>query len=270
MHLLADWKDNVLGEQIRSAESPYGFKLVVRNHPANRAMLKGEFETEETTVILDHLSRADVFIDIGANIGFYTCLALKAGRRVIAVEPQARNLQCLYASLEANHWLDLVEVFPVGLGTSPAISVLYGASGPSASLVRNWANYDPKYRQMIPITTLDILLGERFLDRRALVKIDVEGYEFQVLQGAAQFARRSPRPSWLVEICFDEYHPAGLNPTYQMTFEWFWERGYEARTANRDSRLIRPSDVDQWCQAKRCDSGTINYLFAEPKSETLD
>lgn len=57
-HLFADWRDNVLGEKLRSAVTPYGFQLVVRNNPANRAMLQGTFEPEETAILLQYLPRA--------------------------------------------------------------------------------------------------------------------------------------------------------------------------------------------------------------------
>lgn len=49
-----------------------------------------------------------------ANIGWYTCLAHSVGKRVIAVEPQRQNLDCLYASLRANRCTD-TEVYPLGV-----------------------------------------------------------------------------------------------------------------------------------------------------------
>jgi FkbM family methyltransferase len=262
--IFADWRDNVLGEQLHSGVTPYGFRMVVRNNSANRAMLDGVFEPEETASLLRYLPQTNVFVDVGANVGYYTCLALKHGKHVIAVEPQSQNLHCLYASLEANNWTDRAEVFPVGLGTQPGVSILYGASGASASLVRNWAKYDPRYRQTIPLSTLDIVLADRFPNRGVFIKIDVEGYEYQVLQGSSRSLDRVPRPIWLVEIFFDEYHPSGMNPSFRDTFEWFWKYGYEVRTANSEFTLVRPTDVEHWCRIGRCDSGTINYIFTHP------
>jgi FkbM family methyltransferase len=264
--VLADWRDAMFGDRITSGMTPLGFHLVTRNHPANRAMLQGAFEPDETALLLQHLPQIDVFVDVGANVGYYTLLALKHGKRAIAVEPQPRNLQCLYAGLAANRWEDRVEVFPVGLGPQPGIATLYGASGPSASIVPNWAQYGSKYRQTIPLLTLDIVLADRFVDREVFIKIDVEGYEYQVLQGASNTARRVHRLTWLLEICFDEYHPAGRNPHFAETFDWFWRLGYEARTANSARAAVRPQDVERWCRTGRCDSGTINYLFGKPRA----
>jgi FkbM family methyltransferase len=266
--VLADWRDAMLGDRTVQGVTPLGFHLVTRNHPANRAMLQGAFEPEETAVLLRQLPHTDVFVDVGANVGYYTLLALKHGKHVVAVEPQPRNLRCLYAGLEANGWEDRAEIFPVGLGPQPRMATLYGASGPSASIVRNWAKYGSGYRQTIPILTLDIVLGDRFVERSVFVKIDVEGYEYQVLRGASRTAGRVPRMAWLVEICFDEYHPAGRNPDFRETFEWFWSRGYEARTANAARAGVLPQDVERWCRLGKCDSGTINYLFSKPGAGT--
>ncbi|HET7765765.1 MAG TPA: FkbM family methyltransferase [Burkholderiales bacterium] len=262
--VLADWRDNVLGDRLSSGMTPLGFHLVTRNHPANRAMLQGAFEPEETAVLLQQFARTDVFVDVGANVGYYTLLALKHGKHAVAVEPQRRNLQCLYGSLEANGWQDRAEIFPVGLGARPGMAALYGASGPSASIVRDWAKYSSTYHQTIPVLTLDIVLADRFVDAGVFIKIDVEGYEYQVLQGASQTARRLERAAWLVEICFDEFHPSGRNPDFGNTFEWFWKHGYRAHTANSARTPVLPHDVERWSRAGECDSGTINYLFTKP------
>jgi FkbM family methyltransferase len=259
-----DWKDNVLGESLPSASTPYGFKLQVRNHPYNRAMLNGTFEPEEVALIQKQLAQTDIFVDVGANVGLYTCLALQQGKQVVAVEPQPRNLRCVYQNLISNNWSELAEVYPLGLGAKPGILTLYGASGPSASLIPGWAEYSDRFRQTIPITTLDIIVGQRFAGKRMFVKIDVEGYEFGVLKGAMQLLSLAPRPVWLVEICLNEYHPSGINPDYKAAFQLFWDHGYEARTADNENKLVRSEDVDRWIASKQCDSGTINYLFSAP------
>lgn len=265
-HIWRDWKDNVFRETLRSGRTPLGFSLVVRNHPANRAMLAGTFEPEETHFLLERLPKADVFVDVGANVGYYTCLALSRGKHVLAIEPQRKNLDCLFASIESNGFEDGIEIFPVGLGRRPGLSVLYGASGPSASMVKNWALYDPAYKQVIPLSTLDILMDGRFLGKRVLIKIDVEGFEYTLLQGALSTIGRSPRPAWLIEVCLEEYHPSEPNPHYKDVFELFWSHGYEARTANAENRKVSREDVARWVADKHSDSGTINYVFCDPSA----
>jgi hypothetical protein len=90
-------------------------KLTSGIHPAYAQMRAGTFERVETETISRLLNDADVFVDVGANIGYYSLLALQRGKRVVAFEPQGHNLRAFYASLEANGWQDPVEVFPVAL-----------------------------------------------------------------------------------------------------------------------------------------------------------
>jgi len=111
--------------------------------------------------------------------------------------------------------------------------------------------------------TLPNVIAGRFLENKILIKIDVEGAEYQVLQGAEVTLRRTPRPIWLMEICLNEFHPEGANPDYLKTFELFWRHGYQAYSASRVPKLVTQDDVSRWVNAGKCDSGTFNYVFAE-------
>jgi len=242
--------------------TPYGFKFHAGTSPIYGEMLAGRFESEEIALIKSHLTQAQVFVDIGANIGLYTCLACCAGIYTIAVEPQPKNLRLLYTNLIENDYHN-VEVYPTGLAERPGLTTLYGASSTGASLVKGWALqvHPQSIQSTIPVTTLDILLGERFAGKKVLIKLDVEGAEYPVLLGASQTLEMRPRPTWMIEICSNEYHPAGLNPNYAATFKTFWRHGYEVRTADSENRIIQPADVERWVNSRACDSGVINYIF---------
>lgn len=257
---LRDIRDSYLRGPRKAMDTPYGFKLRGSSSVHHLSMQKGTFEEEETALMKQHLSQSDVFIDVGANIGFYSCLARSIGKKVIAIEPLPNNLSHLYSNFIDNNWQD-VEVFPVGLSDRPGLAVLYGASSTGASLIGNWAGASKRFRRVISLSTLDILLGDRFTGKKLFIKIDVEGFEFPVLQGALKTMELTPRPTWIMEICLNEFHPNGLNPNYAATFELFWEHGYEVRAADRQNRLILRADVKRWVQAGRCDSGVINYIF---------
>jgi FkbM family methyltransferase len=265
-HNLVDLRDAYAPFRRRKTiVTPYGFKFLAGNSVHHKAMQTGTFEQDETILIREYLCKADVFVDIGANIGFYVCLARSAGKHVLAVEPQPRNLRLMYANLRSNGWED-VEVFPLGLGAHPGISTLYGISSTGASLIPGWAGAPKRFRQTIPVSTLDILLGERFSGKSLFVKIDVEGAEHTVLQGGTRILDMDPKPTWMLEICFDEYYPGGYNPHYSDIFEMFWRHGYEARTSDRSNRLISPSDVEGYLSREHCDSGVINYVFSAHSS----
>lgn len=265
-HVLRDNWGALVWTHTRETVTPLGFKLTAGLHPAYDQMRKGTFEPDETALIARLLGLVDRFIDVGANLGYYSCLALQNGRGVMAIEPQPRNLRSLYQNLVSNGWESRAEVMPVALSAAPGLLTLYGASGPSASLLRDWAGYSSKHRQVVAVSTLDNLLSGRFNDERLLIKIDVEGAEFGVLQGATETLRRSIRPMWLLEVCLHEFHPQGFNPDFLRVFQVFWENGYEAYTAELQPRIVPRERVERWWTERRTDSGTFNYLFAAPEA----
>jgi FkbM family methyltransferase len=222
-------------------------------------MVSGGFEPAETAVFLSRLEKASVCVDIGANIGLYTCLAASRGKHVLAFEPMMRNLEFLYRNIEANSFRD-VEVFPLGLSRRVGIERIYG-SGTGASLVAGWAGASRSSFKLVPVNTLDSILGCRFDGVPLLVKMDVEGFELEVLRGADHILSLKPRPTWLVEITLDENHPTGLNEKFRETFELFACYGYEARVADASQRTVELADVSRWIEKGHIDFGSHNFLF---------
>ena len=239
------------------AVTPWGFRLL-----GEPSMEAGTFEPEETKFLLEALKRANVFIDVGANIGFYTCLARAMNAHCIAIEPLRSNLDFLSRNILVNGWHD-VEVFPVGVGSRPDLVALYGAST-GASVIESWAGASKLYVRTVPLSTLDIVVGDRFAGRNVLVKIDVEGFECDVLHGARKLLTAVPAPTWLVEVCFSESHPSGMNPRFREVFELFWANGYVATTIDEQPRAVTASDVDSWLGDNRRGFGSHNYVFHKP------
>ena len=235
--------------------TPFGFKLA-----GSALMANGGFEKDEIEVFLKHLDAASACIDIGANIGLYTCLAATAGKQTIAVEPLRSNLNLLYANLVSNNFLD-VEVFPMGLSDKGGIKRLFGG-GTAASFVPGWGGALDEHYEVVPVTTLDAIASSRFEGQPVFIKMDVEGFESDVLKGAERTLNMRPRPTWLVEICLDEHFPGGLNRKFRDTFEMFWRQGYEARIADSEERPVTPEDVSRWAEKGCADFGSHNYVFS--------
>jgi FkbM family methyltransferase len=235
--LVRDWYYSRVATQTEAIKYPEGFWLVGTKAPVHRAMQEGAFDPDERTVFLDALAESDRLIDVGANIGVYTALALHRGVPVLAVEPQPLNTLCLQQMLTLNHWT--AELAAVAVGDSEGTATLYGASSSGASFIRGWAGYSARHQQIVPMTTLDALVGDRFAGERLLIKIDVEGAEATVLDGAARTLRRQPRPIWLVEICERQYHPGGQNGRYRETFDRFTHAGYKVQPVSGINFLFR-------------------------------
>jgi FkbM family methyltransferase len=256
---LASYAYHRLRESLRPlamADTPYGFRMA-----GHAAMQAGGFEPEEVALVRALLAERDLLVDVGANIGLYTCIARSLGKLALAVEPHPANQRILRANLAANGWQE-TEVAAMGLGAEKGEAELYG-SDTGASLVSGWAGLPQRtlLRHRVRIGTLDGLLDGRHSGVRLLIKIDIEGAEHGLLRGAALTLERTPAPVWLVEICLTENFPNGVNPDYVATFDSFFTRGYRAFTANAARRPVSRTEVTRWAAQGRCDSGTHNYLF---------
>lgn len=243
------------------AMTAHGFRF--RGH---EAMEKGTFEPDEVALIQSFAGSGTVFVDVGANFGYHVCLARQQGSHVVAIEPLAENLAVLFDNLEINGWIgpagaeEGIEIFPMALSGAPGAAVLYGG-GTAASLIKEWAGQSEVWKRVVAISTLDIILDDRFAGRPLFVKIDVEGFEHDVLRGSDATLARTPAPRWMVEICLTEHHPDRCNPHFEAIFQTFWRHGYIARTVERESRLVLPTDVSRWLANGKRDFGHINYFF---------
>jgi len=252
------WRDTrALSE--KPHQTPLGFLFC-----GNPEMVAGTFEHEEVSLISRLLQDADVFIDIGANIGYYCCLALAKGKPVIAFEPIHNNLQFLYKNIHANGWDDRVEIFPLALSDRSGMIEIYGG-GVIASLVKGWSDTSAGYKTFVPVSTLDATLGPRFHGQHCLVIVDIEGAEYDMLCGARQFLQISPKPVWMVEITVSKHQPQGINinPNFLATFELFWQNGYEAWTINRVIRKLTEAEIRQISTGGAKTYSGHNILFVE-------
>ncbi len=234
--------------------TPFGFRFM-----GNPRMQNGSFEPDETRLLQRVAAETDVFVDVGANIGYYVCLMRSLGKHVVAIEPLRQNLEFLFANLAANRWTD-VEVLPVGLAAMPGILEIYGG-GTGASLIPNWAGASGTLHNTVPISTLDNMLGTRFDGRRLFIKIDVEGAELDVLRGAKRTLTMNPAPRWLIEICLTEHHPGGCNPNFLEVFEHLFKLGYVAYSVEGGMRQVTYEDARRWFAAREREFGLVNFFF---------
>lgn len=238
-------------------EIPLGFKLI-----GNVAMESGKFEVVETEIFKKILNKVDVVINVGANIGYYCCIALQQKKHVVAFEPIATNLRYLCKNMKANGWESEIEIFPLALSNKPGIIEIYGG-GTAASLVKGWAGIPEQYAELVPVASLDDVLGSRFDGARCFFLVDIEGAEKMMLEGASRTLSWSPKPVWMVEISVSEHQPYGItiNPQLLSTFRIFWEQGYEAWTVDENPRLVLPDEIERIALTGEDTLRTHNFLF---------
>ena len=248
--------------------TPRGFEFI-----GNRSMEQGTYESDVARIVTKCLKRVDVFINIGANIGYYCCIALSNAKHTIAFEPIELNLRYLYKNIRANNWQNDIEVFPLALSNTVGLTEIYGGST-GASLIKGWAGTPEHYVRLVPTSTLDTVIGGRLSGKRCLILADIEGGEQSMLQGAGRMLSSEPKPIWLLEVSVAEAKYGGLevNPNLLATFDIFRENGYEAWTVNSHPRPVSSKELDDIAETGHDTLRTHNFLFIEAgrKPEILD
>jgi FkbM family methyltransferase len=235
-------------------QTRFGFQLF-----GDAGLDQSRSEAGETACFQSCLKPVDVVLDVGANVGLFTCLAAQAGKPVLAFEPHPLNLQWLYRNLLMNHF-DGPEVFPMAISNRAGVMPLFGG-GQGASLIPGWSGMNSTYKTIVPVNTLDNVASGRFREQLILFKMDVEGNEFDALQGATTLLDQTPAPMWIIEHGLKENFGGGINPHFQELFQLFWTRGYSAFSIDSEERPVTPQDVDRWLARGERDSGSLNFLF---------
>lgn len=170
----------------------------------------GMWEPAVTQVFEDVLSPGDVCVDVGANIGYFTLLASRlVGQtgRVYAIEPGAEAHAALLANLKRNATANVVPL-RVAAGAAEGFADLFdpppGNLG-SASLIERAAMRRRHPSGDIPaervrVLPLPAILEHEDQSRVRLVKIDVEGFEWEVLRGLEPLLRSGAEPAIVVEL----------------------------------------------------------------------
>lgn len=179
-------------------------------HLGRSVIETGHFEEETEAVFRKYLSPGHVFLDIGANEGFFSCLAgslVGDGGFVIAIEPQSRLREIIEINLLINQ-IKSYRVFRNAIGGRDGdmgeINLWPAFNSGASSIVR-------QYRFSSSTETFQFISPERALaesgvDHVDFVKIDVEGFEGEVIQ-----ACRPLLTAGKIRRIFVDYHRAILN-----------------------------------------------------------
>jgi FkbM family methyltransferase len=161
-----------------------GAKLVVSpgQTGATGNVYVGLHELDEMAFVLHALRADDLFVDVGANVGAYTVLAAAAvGATCVSFEPGAAACAALMRNIRENHVDGRTQLIQAAVGASEG-TVAFTSRLDTVNHVLS-EDSDESGATLVPMTTLDAALEGR---HPALIKIDVEGFESQVVRGAAR------------------------------------------------------------------------------------
>ncbi len=142
----------------------------------------GLHEFNDMGFVVHFLRKEDLFADIGANIGSYTVLAAGySGARTLSFEPLPETFQQLKKNIRVNKLEDKVSLHNIGLG-SERTSLMFTSDFDTVNHVVLSSEID-NYSGVIKVDVFpfDAILQQG--EMPALVKIDVEGFETEVLKG---------------------------------------------------------------------------------------
>jgi FkbM family methyltransferase len=144
--------------------------------------------------LLHLLRQDDVFVDVGANIGSYTILAsAEIGAKTISIEPVPSTFDFLKNNIILNNIGNLVEIHNVGLAGSNGLIKFTGTQ----DTVNHVAINNDKDLIEVKVDTLDGIIKTV---NPCLIKIDVEGYEYEVLKGASKTLKNPFLKALIVEL----------------------------------------------------------------------
>ena len=172
-----------------------------------------------------------IFLDAGANIGWFSLLARSYGAtNVYSFEPNPVNVLRMCESLTLNNWKDSVHIMQMGLGNKDEKKILHQFSNNPGAFTfdeRRVSNYNSdKTVGEFHIKKLDTFAEEMGWFRRkqniAFFKLDVEGYEHAVLDGATKLLKAR-----LIQYIEFEFCAKRRHEEVERMLKIFIESGYE-------------------------------------------
>lgn len=199
----------------------------------------GTYEKGTLYFITTYLNRGDCFVDVGANIGLMSIFASQCvgnPGKILAFEAHPETHQLLLENIQLNH-IENIEPFNFALGDEVGKATIYdnwNVNRGGASLV---IHADNATGFEVEVKTLDDVIQNDFQPK--MIKIDVEGFEFQVLKGAENTIKNC-KPILIIEFSVsrdNQYDPFEMIDFLESF--GFYDIFKLAGTKERKSKLIQ-------------------------------
>jgi FkbM family methyltransferase len=193
--------------------------------------LTGRWEPVVTKYIRKYLKPSDVFIDCGANIGYYTLIASRIvglNGKVFSIEASDRIYKRMVRNLHLNGCRNVVAIHAAASGEEGELSTYLAPEwnlGHSTTVETLAYKEGMVFETKVRANTLENLVGSSNLRAARIIKLDVEGAERTVLaplfKSLDQF---SPDTEWLIELS-PGFSPGGQDDVNKI-FGAFCDAGY--------------------------------------------
>lgn len=206
-----------LPNDLMLVQTIHGVKFLI--DPNDRIMAPNliiyrQWEADLSRLFLYNLNTSSVVVDVGANFGYFTCLSgNKIGNsgtgRIFAFEPNPRLVPLLRDNCQINWSMAPIQIHPVAVGAKKGRAVISIPANGAANATLTDVSGDCDKVEIDVVALDDALPADIVVD---LLKIDVEGHELAVLQGAEKLIRRSPTLAIVMEWSAKQLNDAGTSP----------------------------------------------------------
>ena len=211
----------------------------------------GLMEYEEMSFFLHVLRKNDLFIDVGSNVGSFTILASKVvGANTIAFEPVHNARERFKKQIELNSIGKKVDVRDKAIGNYNGKTLITNDKDEANYLVQN-NDTQNKSLSEVEISKLD---DELTISQNFFLKIDVEGFEYQVLKGAEKILSSEKLIGVIIELFWAERY----NNTKQQLLDILKKNGLHPYTYEPKTRVLSKN-----LDAKNCN----NVIFIKDKNK---
>lgn len=224
-----------------------GFKMLVdpslTGGVTPQLLLDGVFEPFETQIIKNILKPGFVFVDIGANIGYYSLLAstiVKDEGKVIAFEPEPINFRTLRENVRLNNFCNII-CEQLAISDKDETKYLF-IDSQNAGGHHLYDSKDGAKAIAVKATSLDAYCDNKF-KKLDLIKMDIQGYEPIALRGM----RKQLELNYDIKI-FTEFDPnliqsAGESPRDFLSE--IYSHGFNIMIVDEHEKKLKESQIDQ-------------------------
>jgi len=196
-------------------------RVDLRDHVIGRNLyVAGEYEPELQRLMRNMDLRGCVCLDIGANIGVHTVAMSEfvgSSGKVFSFEPESQNYRLLEFNLRINKAANVITRRSAVGDTERICRLMINPNNYGDHRVWTGGPATGAFQE-VPMTTIDASLRELPDDVVRFIKIDVQGYECQVVRGMTVTLERNPNAIMMIEVFPDGLCAAGMSATELMQF----------------------------------------------------